>query len=91
MAKEKVFSEVLNLRVDQAMSAEIKRIGAQHGQSDSEAARELIEWGIRAHRAREAALLRLPYDSDGPRDYTGNPMELVIDARWVEIEYPDGP
>ena len=91
MAKEKVYNQVLNLRIDEAMSAEVKRIGAQHGQSDSEAARALIEWGIQAHRAREAALLQLRYDSDGPRDYLGNPMDLVIDARWVEHDYPDLP
>jgi hypothetical protein len=87
MAKEKVYSEVLNLRVDQTMSAEIKRIGAQHGQSDSEAARALIEWGIQAHRAREAALLQLPYDMSAPKDELGNDMELVIDARWVQHHY----
>ena len=50
MAKEKVYSEVLNLRVDEAMSKEIKRIATQRGAAESEAARMLIEWGIEAHR-----------------------------------------
>ena len=41
MAKEKVFSEVLNLRIDAAMSKEIKRIAAQRDQAESEIARAL--------------------------------------------------
>lgn len=88
MAKEKVYSEVLNLRIDEAMSQEIKRIAAQHGQSDSEAARSLIEWGIEAHRVREAAILRLPYNVQAPEDRDGYPMRLEIEARWVEQDIP---
>lgn len=49
MAKEKVYSEVLNLRIDEAMSKEIKRIAALGDNAESEAARMLIEWGIEAH------------------------------------------
>jgi hypothetical protein len=82
MAKEKVYSEVLNLRVDEAMSAEIKRIAGMEGSPESETARSLIGWGITAHRAREAALLRLPYDSGPPEDHFG-PMALVVTAQWV--------
>lgn len=87
MAKEKVYSEVLNLRIDEAMQTEIKRIGSQRDQGDSETARMLIEWGIEAHRAREAALLRRRYDAGEPRDEQGNPMELVVTAQWTTV-YP---
>jgi hypothetical protein len=83
MAKEKVYSEVLNLRVDEPMSQEIKRIAAQREQPESETARMLIGWGIEAHRAREAALLRRPYDAGPPQDERGYPMVLVVTARWV--------
>jgi hypothetical protein len=86
MAKEKVFSEVLNLRVDEAMSQEIKRIAAQRGQPESETARMLIDWGIEAHRAREAALLRRRYDAGPPQSEHGDPMELRVVAQWVEID-----
>ena len=88
MAKEKVYSEVLNLRVDAAMSAEIKRIGGQHGQADSETARMLIDWGIEAHRAREAVELRRRYDADPPEDDMGQFMELQVDWRWVSVRPP---
>ena len=88
MAKEKVYSEVLNLRIDEAMSREIKRIAAQRAQADSEAARMLLEWGIEAHRAGEAARLRLRYDETTPYNEYGNPLELRITTQWVEVDIP---
>jgi hypothetical protein len=86
MAKEKVYSEVLNLRVDEAMSNEIKRVAKQREQGDSEAARMLIEWGIEAHRAREVALLKLRYDVGNPVDRHGDPLVLRVTARWEPFE-----
>ncbi len=87
MAKEKVYSEVLNLRIDEAMSNEIKRIAKQSGEPDSEAARSLLAWGIQAHRAREIALLELPYDMvDNPIDRDGDPLVLRVVARWEPWE-----
>ena len=86
MAKEKTYSEVLNLRIDEAMSNEIKRIATQRGSAESETARMLIEWGIEAHRAREVALLKLRYDVDAPRDRHGDPLVLEVQARWVAVD-----
>jgi hypothetical protein len=86
MAKEKVYSEVLNVRVDEAMSNEIKRIANQGGSADSETARMLIEWGIEAHRAREVAKLKLRYDVDAPHDRHGDPLVLTVEARWVPAD-----
>lgn len=86
MAKEKVYSEVLNLRIDEAMSREIKRIAAIEGNPDSETARALIDWGIVAHRAREAAMLGLPYGQVTPEDRYGRPFELRITAQWIPID-----
>jgi hypothetical protein len=88
MAKEKVFGEVLNLRIDEAMSAEITRIAAQREQPESETARMLIDWGIEAHRARETALLRRRYDAGAAQTLQGDPLELRIVAKWVEVEMP---
>jgi len=85
MAKEKVYSEVLNLRIDDAMSQEIKRIAAQQGKPESETARSLIDWGIEAHRAREVALLRRRYDAGPPQTERGDQMELQVVAQWVEV------
>ena len=82
MAKEKVYGEVLNLRIDEAMSEEIKRIAAQQGQPESETGRMLIDWGIQAHRAREVALLQRRYDMGPPEDEQGEPMYLEVVAAW---------
>lgn len=89
MAKEKVYDQVLNLRIDEAMSTEIKRIAALDETPESETARALIGWGIRAHRAREIALLQLPYGDTTPDDRYGRPMELVIKAEWVPFDPED--
>jgi hypothetical protein len=93
MAKAKTYSEVLNLRVDDAMSKEIKRIAKQTEQPESETARSLIAWGIEAHRAREIALLQLPYDAgENPVDRHGDPLTLRVVARWEPWEpYDEGP
>jgi hypothetical protein len=84
MAKEKAFSEVLNLRIDEAMSQEIKRIAGVTDQPDSETARMLIDWGIEAHRAKEAALLQRRYDAGNPSDQDGVPLVLRIVAQWEQ-------
>ena len=89
MAKEKVYSEVLNLRIDEAMSHEIKRIAALEGQPESEIARALLDWGIEAHRAREVARLRLRYDEAPPQGRWGQPMELRVLAEWYDNSPPD--
>jgi hypothetical protein len=76
MAKEKVFSEVLNLRVDEPLSREVKRIAGQHETSDSDAARRLLAWGVIAHRAMEAHRLLAPYDVE--EDWPPERMRITI-------------
>ena len=87
MAREKTYSEVLNLRIEPALDREIKRIASQKEQSDSETARMLLTWGVEAHRAMEASLLRRPYDFD-PDD--GFPLQMVIDVRWEQFDPAEG-
>jgi hypothetical protein len=45
MAKERTYTEVLNLRVDAGLSREIKRIAQQRETSESDAARMLLGVG----------------------------------------------
>ncbi|MDQ3067725.1 MAG: hypothetical protein M3R46_15080 [Actinomycetota bacterium] len=87
MAKEKVYSEVLNLRIDAAMAAEIKRIAEQRGRPESEAARMLLGWGIAAHRDMEAKMLQRPYDYEGSEF----PVSLRIGVWWQEQEFEGEP
>jgi hypothetical protein len=69
---------VLNLRVDEALSAEIDRIAAVEGLSASEAARKLLGYGVEVQRQVEASYLRLPYTLD--RQKTEG--RIVVDAAW---------
>jgi Ribbon-helix-helix protein, copG family len=75
-------TDVLNLRVDPALAAEIDRIAAWKGTSASEVARDLIKFGIDVERQLEAQELRRPFGSgeirrDLERGY------LSIRAEWV--------
>jgi hypothetical protein len=82
MAKEKLYSEVLNLRVDEALSGEIKRIAIQHETSESDAARRLLAWGVEAHRAKEARDLLQPHDAPRP-DW---PQRMRITVVWEDFD-----
>jgi hypothetical protein len=84
MAKEKTYTEVLNLRIDPALSREIQRIAAQRETSDSDVARMLLGWGVEAHRRMEAKVLMRPYDYQGPEF-----ERMVIDVRWEEFDPED--
>jgi hypothetical protein len=88
MAKEKTYSEVLNLRVEPALDAEIKRIARHNSSAASEAARMLLTWGVEAHRAMEARLLQRPYDYQPDDDYF--PRRMVIDVHWESFEPETG-
>lgn len=88
MAKEKTFSETLNLRVEPALDAEIKRIAAHHEKPASEAARMLLTWGVEAHRAMEAKVLRRPYDYEPDDDFF--PERMVIDVHWESFDPQTG-
>lgn len=74
--------DVLNLRLDSVMSDEIDRIAERTGKSASEAARQLLQYGIEVARKLEADDLQRPYwvarTSDDPVHYRG----AVITARW---------
>jgi len=86
MAKEKIFDQVLNLRVDKALSDEVKRIAGQHDTSDSDAARRLLAWGVEAHRAMEARQLLRPYDAPEPEW----PLRMRIKVEWEVFDPADG-
>ena len=83
MAREKTYSEVLNLRIDPALAREIERIAQRRGKSDSETARSLLALGVDADRKIEAARLNLPYD------YDDSEMIPVIAVRWEDFDPED--
>ena len=75
-------TDVLNLRLDPALAAEIQRIAEWRGTTASEIARELLRNGVTVERQLQAQELRRGYedskiDRDPERGY------LSIDARWA--------
>lgn len=89
MAKEKTYSEVLNLRVEKALDDEIKRIAGKNEKPASETARMLLTWGVEAHRAMEARLLQRPYDYEPEHDGFF-PERMVIDVHWEYFDPESG-
>ena len=77
-AKKQVLKDVLNIRVDEALSREIERIAHVEGLSASEAARKLLGHGVEVQRQVEASYLMLPYTLD--RETTEG--RVVIEAAW---------
>jgi hypothetical protein len=76
--KKQGLKDVLNVRVDEALSREIERIAQVDGVSASEAARKLIGHGVEVQRQVEASYLKLPYTLD--REKTEG--RVVIEAAW---------
>ena len=76
--KKQALKDVLNIRVDEALSREIERIAQVEGLSASEAARKLLGYGVEVQRQVEASYLRLPYSLD--RATTDG--RVVIEAAW---------
>jgi len=76
--KKQGLKDVLNIRVDEALSREIDRIAQVEGLSASEAARKLLGHGVEVQRQVEASYLRLPYSLD--RESTQG--RVVIEAAW---------
>jgi hypothetical protein len=75
-------TDVLNLRLDPALAAEIQRIAEWRGTSASEIARELMRHGVAVERQLEAQELQRPYDySKIERRSEGG--YLKIEAKWV--------
>ena len=78
---KKPLREMLNLRLDASLAAEIDRIAAQRGESASEVARMLLSYGAEVERRLEAQKLMQHYGSgELGADIAGR---IVISAEFV--------
>jgi hypothetical protein len=77
-APRKPLNDVLNIRIDDALSREVDRIAKIEGKSASEAARQLLEYGVEVQRQIEASYLQLSYKVD----IATAAGRVVIDAAW---------
>jgi len=81
VAREKTYSEVLNLRIEPALAAEITRIAKQRETSESDTARMLLGWGVEAHRAMEAKKLLRRYDASDLE-----PQIMRVTVVWEDFD-----
>ena len=78
MTRERKLREVLNVRVDEALSREIRRIATAQRKSESEVARQLLAYGAEVERRLEAQrLMRHHASKEDTR--IGS---VIIEARW---------
>ena len=61
MTRERKLREVLNVRLDESLARELRRIAASRGTSESEVARWLLGYGIEVSRRLEAREMTEPY------------------------------
>ena len=61
MTRERKLRQVLNVRLDEQMARELRRIAASEERSESEVARRLLSYGIDVARQLEAERLSVPY------------------------------
>ena len=67
MTRTRKLKEVLNVRLDEALALELRRLAATRGVSESEVARLLLRYGIEVSRRLEAARLSEPWEWEKPR------------------------
>ncbi len=77
MTRERKLRSVLNVRLDEPLSREIRRIATARETTESEIARQLLSWGVEVARNLEASELMKHYAYKEDR-----PQRMVIEARY---------
>lgn len=85
MTRERKLREVLNVRLDEPLARELRRIAGARGTTESEVARGLLSYGIEVSRRLESQNLSEPWAwekplPDDPLDHT--PGIVEIEAKW---------
>lgn len=81
MTRERKLREVLNVRLNEPLSREIRRIATAQGKSESEVARQLLSYGAEVERRLEAQRLMRHHAA---KEDTGI-GSVVIEARWEPL------
>lgn len=80
MTRERKLKEVLNLRLDEPLARELRRIATDRKRTESEVARQLLSYGVEVARRLDADRFSRHYTEDD-RD-PGAAGVLEISARW---------
>ena len=76
-------TDVLNLRLDAGLAKEIDRIAAWRGKTASEAARELLQYGVQVERGLEADELCRDYSTKLDRNAENVRVEISGRIRYL--------
>ena len=88
MTRERKLREVLNVRLDEPLAREVRRIAGSRGMTESEVARSLLGYGIEVSRRIEAQQLAQPFvweEESSGENWPERPQMLVIDVSWREM------
>jgi hypothetical protein len=83
---KKPLREALNLRIDDGLAREIERIATSQGTSASEAARQLLAYGVEVQRRLEAQKLGRDLGDQFDPDTAGR---IVISAEFVPYSWAE--
>jgi hypothetical protein len=78
MTRERKLREVLNVRLDEPLAREIRRIASVRGMSESEVARQLLSYGAEVERRLQMQELARHHAAGEDRRIGS----VVIEARW---------
>jgi hypothetical protein len=81
MTRERKLREVLNVRLDEPLSREIRRIATAQRKSESQVARQLLSYGAEVERRLEAQRLM---EHHAAKEDT-RPGSVIIEARWEPV------
>lgn len=84
MTRQRKLKEVLNVRLDTALAAEIRRIATAEGRSESDVARTLLNYGVDVSRQLEVQRLSRPFRQEYADAEWPEPGFVDIRAKWVE-------
>jgi hypothetical protein len=85
MTRERKLKEVLNVRLDEPLARELRRIAGSRGSSESDVARRLLGFGIEVERRLEAARLSDRWEWERPEPdhpFDERPGTIEIEATW---------
>jgi hypothetical protein len=82
VTRQRKLKEVLNVRLDAPLAAELRRIATAQGSTESEVARTLLTYGVEVERQLEIQRLSRPYEEDW--NDPGLPGFVDIRAEWLE-------
>jgi hypothetical protein len=82
MTRDRKLSSVLNVRLDEPLARELRRIADARGSSESEVARTLLGYGIEVARRLEADAFKRPFSWQEREDEEPFPGIIEIEAKW---------